>query len=60
MTGLHRLGTERPARGDRGEVSRAVEELRRDRRHERALTWKGVFAVAVTVGVAFVRQRYFV
>lgn len=60
MTGAHRLGSERPPAGGPTELERAEQELDRDRRRERTLSWKGVFAVAVTAGVAFVRQRYFV
>jgi hypothetical protein len=41
-------------------VESADDELRRDRRTERALAGKGVLALVVTCAVAYVRQRYLV
>jgi len=44
-------------RGERGE---AREELRRDRRKEYLLLVQAVIAVAVVVGIVWVRQAFFV
>jgi hypothetical protein len=44
----HPSGTERDAR----------RELRDDRRIERRLVWKGIFALLVAAAVGWLRQRY--
>jgi cell division septal protein FtsQ len=38
----------------------AAAELRRDRRVERRLVWKVLFALAVVVVIVWARQSYFV